>query len=212
MNITGGASLDPYQHDSLGFKKNVYAWDIPGKGFSPGRITSGNLAISTSFKSKPKDEKKEEDKEKEKDSGDQIPMTPDEERQELDYIRSHPGEFADFNIAWSLNLSYSLSFSSTTLKPNYSGYQTLITSGLNGSGDFNLTEKWKISASAYYDVTHAQLNSLTMSIARDMHCWQMSINVTPVGPYRSFSISLSPKAGILRDLHINKTNYFSGGY
>ncbi|HSZ87009.1 MAG TPA: hypothetical protein VK787_13330, partial [Puia sp.] len=211
VNITGGATLDPYETDSLGFRRSIYAWDIPGKKFSVGRITSGNLAISTSFKSKPKDQKKEDEKEQEKNSGDQIPMTPEEQQAQLDYIRSHPGEFADFNIAWSLNLSYSLNFSSV-LKPDYSGFTTNVTSGLNGSGDFNLTEKWKISANAFYDVTHAQLNSLTMSIARDMHCWQMSINVTPVGPYRSFSISLSPKAGILRDLHINKTNYFSGGY
>ncbi|HEY4876009.1 MAG TPA: putative LPS assembly protein LptD [Puia sp.] len=211
VNITGGATLDPYETDSLGFRRSIYAWDIPGKKFSVGRITNGNLAISTSFKSKPKDQKKEDDKEQEKNSGDQIPMTPEEQQAQLDYIRSHPGEFADFNIAWSLNLSYALSFSSV-LKSDYSGFATNITSGLNGSGDFNLTEKWKISANAFYDVTHAQLNSLTMSIARDMHCWQMSINVTPVGPYRSFSISLSPKAGILRDLHINKTNYFSGGY
>ena len=97
-------------------------------------------------------------------------------------------------------------------KARLSGYATKIISGLNWSGDFNLTEKWKITMTAFYDVTHAQLNSVQLGIARDMHCWQMSINVTPVGPYRSFSINLSPKAGILRDLHINKTNYFTGGY
>ncbi|SRR5579871_3943800 len=209
INITGGAILDPYETDSLGFKRNIYAWNEPGKKFSLGRITSGNLAISTSFKSKPKDQKKEE--EKQKAVSDQIPMTAEEEQAQLDYIRSHPAEFADFNITWSLNLSYSLNFSSV-LKPDYSGYTTNIIQSLNWSGDFNLTEKWKLGMNAYYDVTHAQINSLTMSISRDMHCWQMAINVTPVGPFRSFSISLSPKSAILRDLHINKTNYFNGGY
>jgi hypothetical protein len=209
INITGNASLNPYVTDSSGFMRNIYAWDDPGKKFSIGRINTGSLAISASLKSKPKDQKKEDEKQKEQ--TDQIPMTPEEEQAQLDYIRSHPGEFADFNIAWSLNLSYSLNYTST-LRPNYSGYQSMIISGLNWSGDFNLTEKWKISMNAFYDVTHTTLNALSLAIARDLHCWQMSINVIPVGLYRSFSISISPKAGILRDLRINKTNYFTGGY
>ena len=61
INITGGATLDPYITDQTGFRRNIYAWDAPGKKFSLGRITSGNLAISTSFRSKPKDPKKEEE-------------------------------------------------------------------------------------------------------------------------------------------------------
>jgi LPS-assembly protein len=209
INITGNASLNPYITDTSGIMRNIYAWDDPGKKFSIGRINTGSLAISASLKSKPKDQKKEDEKQKEQ--TDQIPMTPEEEQAQLDYIRSHPGEFADFNIAWSLNLSYSLNYTNT-LRPNFSGYQSMIISGLNWSGDFNLTEKWKISMNAFYDVTHTTLNALSLAIARDLHCWQMSINVIPVGLYRSFSISISPKAGILRDLRINKTNYFTGGY
>ncbi|HLX92196.1 MAG TPA: putative LPS assembly protein LptD [Puia sp.] len=209
INITGGATVDPYETDSAGFRRNIYAWNIPGKGFSLGRITNGNIAISTTLKSAPKDQKKDDEKTKE--TSDQIPMTPEEQQAQLDYIRNHPGEFADFNIAWSLNLSYSLNYTST-LKPDLSGFSHQIISGLNWSGDFNLTEKWKVSMNSFYDVTHSKINALTMSIARDLHCWQMSINVTPIGLYRSFSITISPKAGILRDLHINKTNYFTGGY
>jgi len=42
-----------------------------------------------------------------------------------------------------------------------------------------------------------------------MHCWQLSINVTPIGMYRSFSITVNPKSGILRDLKINRSRTFS---
>ena len=65
------------------------------------------------------------------------------------------------------------------------------------SGDFNLTEKWKVNMSTYYDVKNLKVNSLTAGLSRDMHCWQMSINVTPVGLWRSFNITLNPKSGIL---------------
>jgi hypothetical protein len=48
-----------------------------------------------------------------------------------------------------------------------------------------------------------------MFISREMHCWQLSINVTPIGLYRSFNIMFSPKSGILRDLKINRSRTFT---
>ncbi|HEY4062156.1 MAG TPA: putative LPS assembly protein LptD [Puia sp.] len=203
INITGGATLDPYMTDSMGFDKNIYAWS--GKKFSLGRVTSGNLAISTSFKSKPKDDKLAKDKAAQQQ--DQIPMTMEEQQAQLNYIRSNPAQFADFNIPWSLNLALAFNFTNSE-KPDYTGFQTMITSSLNYSGDFNLTDKWKINLSGYYDLKAEQMQSLTLGISRDLHCWQMSINVTPVGYTHYFNITISPKSGILQDLRINRTKYF----
>ena len=202
INITGGATLDPYQRNGFGTDIDKYAWE--GKGFSAGRITSGNLAISTSFKSAPLDQKLADQKASQ--GSDQIPMTMEEQQAQLNYIRQNPAQFADFNIPWSLNLSFSLNFSNT-LQPNYS-FMTTITSSINWSGDFNLTEKWKIGLNGYYDVKNGEMQSLTASISRDLHCWQMSINVTPVGYTHFFSITINPKSAILQDLKINRTKYF----
>lgn len=204
INITASTVLDPYQYDSIGYRLKQYTWQ-GGKGFNVGHITGGNIAISTSFKSKPKDAKKAEEEKKGEDS--QLPMTLEEQQAELNYIRNHPAEFADFNIAWSVNISYSLNFN-RVLKTDYSGYQTILNSSLILNGDFNLTEKWKVSYSAYYDAKNLKVQSFTGSLSRDMHCWQLSINVTPVGLYRSFSITLNPKSGILRDLRINRNRTF----
>lgn len=55
INITASASMDPYKTDRQGYRINELAWS--GDGFSLGRITSGNIAISTSFTSKQKGEK-----------------------------------------------------------------------------------------------------------------------------------------------------------
>jgi hypothetical protein len=170
-----------------------------------GRITSGNIAISTSFKSAPLDQKLEDQKNAAQGS-DQIPMTMEEQQAQLNYIRQNPAQFANFNIPWSLNLSFALNFTNA-LQSNYS-YQTTISSSLNWSGDFNLTPKWKIGLNGYYDVKNGDMQSLTASISRDLHCWQMSINVTPVGYSHFFSFTISPKAGILQDLKINRTKYF----
>jgi LPS-assembly protein len=202
INISASTTLNPYQHDSLGININKYAWE--GNGFNLGQIIGGNIAISTSFKSKPKDPKKAEEDKKYLEEN-QIPMTIDEQQAQLDYIRQNPGEFVDFNISWSVNISYSFSFSNTFVAGRY---QTQISSAMILNGDFNLTEKWKMGFNCYYDVKNLKMQSLTTFLSRDMHCWQMAINVTPVGPWRSFNITINPKSSILRDLHINRTRTF----
>ena len=68
----------------------------------------------------------------------------------LAYVRQNPAEFADFNMPWSLNISFSYSFS-THFKSDYSGFETTINSNFNLNGDFNLTPKWKMGMNGYYD-------------------------------------------------------------
>ena len=208
INITAGATLDPYQINESGFRQKQYAWQ--GGKFSPGRITNGNIAISTSFQSKPDDPEKEKLAQEELRglNNNLPPMTLDEQYAQMDYIRQNPAEFADFNIPWSVNLSYSLSFT-RDFNANYSGFTTRINSNFNFNGDFNLSPKWKLGMNGYYDFRSSQISALTMFLSREMHCWQLSINVTPVGLYRSFNISINPKSGLLRDLKINRSRSFT---
>jgi hypothetical protein len=202
INITSSFILDPYAVDSLGRDKNQLLWR--SSKFSLGRITSGNIAISTSFKSKTRDGKEKKDS--------NIPydpfLTPDEQQRQLQYARANPAEYTDFDIPWTLSLSYSLNFS-RQLKPDYSGFYTLLSSGLSFNGDFSLTEKWKVGATGYVNGNAGGLQQLSMFITREMHCWQLAVNVNPIGQWRSFSITLNPKSGILRDLRINRSRTFS---
>ena len=122
-------------------------------------------------------------------------------------MRRNPADFVDFNIPWSINLGLSVYFNER-LKENYRGFEKEFNSNLTFSGSFSLTPKWNFSVNGYYDFDTRNLQTFTMSIAREMHCWQMSINVTPVGPYRYFNITISPKSGLLQDLKINRTRYF----
>lgn len=204
ISITAGALLNPYQTDSLtGVSIDRYAWS--GDKFSLGTIANGSLNISTTLQSKKKDDKKKSNEELIKE-GAGNDLSPDQMMQQLDYVRRNPGEFTDFNIPWSLNLGFNMSFA-RVLQRDYS-YRTEFTSSLNFNGDFNISPKWKIGATGFYDLKSRKLASLTTFISRDLHCWQMSINVTPVGLYRFFNLSISPKSGMLRDLRINRTRYF----
>jgi hypothetical protein len=212
INITAGANLDPYQRDSLGRPRNAYAWSGKyGEKFSLGKITTGNIAVSTSFKSKPKDKKADSVANSAFASAQSnaAPLTLEEQQAQLTYIRSNPAEFADFNIDWSVNVSYSLNFS-RSLTSDYRSYQTIINSNMNLSGDFNLTPQWKVGLSTYYDFNGSGLQNISAFISRNLHCWQMSINVYS-GYTKGFNITISPKAGMLRDLKINRSRYFYNG-
>jgi len=206
INVTASTVLDPYQRNQFGNPIDKFAWQ--GGKFSLGHIYSGTVAMSTSFQSKPKDAKKAEERQKQMDAITNDPTVAADQQRLLDYMRQNPGEFVDFNINWSINLGFSLSYN-RTIKSDYSGYISTITSNVNFGGAFNLTPKWNLSSNGYYDFSTMKLQTLTMAISRDLHCWQMSIQVTPIGPYRFFSISISPKASVLQDLRINRNRSFS---
>lgn len=201
INITATATLDPYETDNRGFRRNSIRWNARKLQF--GRITNASLAVSTQWQSKPRDERKDSDR---------LPkdpfMTPDEQQRQLQFARANPAEFTDFNIPWSVNLSYSLNFSNQ-LKPDFSGFQVITHSSLNFQGDFSLTPQWKVGATGFYDFNTKAIQQLSMFITREMHCWQLAVNVNPIGLFRSFNITINPKSGILRDLRINRARTFS---
>ena len=120
----------------------------------------------------------------------------------------NPSEFVDFNIPWQVSISYALSFYER-IKSDYSGFEKEFSSNINFNGSFSLTPKWNFSVNGFYDFDTKQLQQLSMSISREMHCWQMSINIAPVGLYRFFNITINPKASILQDLRINRTRSFT---
>ena len=206
INLNASALLVPYVLDKFGRPTKQYAWK--GKSFSLGSINYGSISMSTTFQSKKKDETKPDQP-----TANNIPLATDptllaEQQQLMEYMRRNPAEFVDFNIPWSINLSFSLNFNKQP-KPDYSGFENEVTSNVSFNNSFNLTPKWNFSTNGYLDVKTRKLETFTMSISRDMHCWQMSINVTPIGLYRYFSFNLNPKAGILQDLKVNRTRSFS---
>jgi LPS-assembly protein len=202
LSISANAQLDPYQSGPTGQPIDRFVWE--GGRFTPGRFTGGSISASTSFQSKPKDESKTQTNPKDNITD---PALLSDQQALAEYMRRNPAEFVDFNINWSINLSFSLAFN-RFLKPDYSGYETNVTSSLNFNNSFNLTPKWNFSTQGFFDFNTKQLTMFTMSIAREMHCWQMSIGVTPVGTYQFFNISISPKSSLLRNLRVNRTRTF----
>ena len=207
INITANAILDPYLTDTLGRQVDKYVWS---EKFSVGNLTSGSVSLQSSFRGGDKSKSTAG-------TGQQNSMLQqgydangyplDEYQQEAAYISNNPGEFADFSIPWSIDLSYSLRFSRIRRTDN-SGFTTAFNQDVNWNASVNLTPKWKLGVNGFYNISEKELGTISMYLSREMHCWQMAINISPVGKFRFFNISISPKSGMLRDLKVNRTRYF----
>lgn len=213
INLSAQANMSPYVRNRFGQDSSLYIWkDTNRHGFTPGRITSGSISLSTSFQSKPRDEQKDKQKKEQMENELNDPVLAADKQRLMEYMRQNPAEFVDFNIPWQINLSFSLYFSEQP-RANYSGFDKIVNSNISLGGSFSLTPKWNLSISnVNYDFRTKEIQTFTVSINREMHCWQMSINVTPIGPYRYFNFTISPKSGILQDLRINRTRSFFTGY
>lgn len=208
INITGSAFIDPYQINQNGDRINKFTWQ--GSRFSLaslGRFTGASFAVSSQFRGGEKKAKKAASSPLSGTEGQSLEdLTPDEQQRMMEYIRTHPAEFADFNVPWNFGIQLSINVS-RLLQSDYT-YKTDVFMNANFNGDFNLTSKWKVGTNGFYNFKAKKVESLQMFITREMHCWQLSINLVPIGYSRSFNITINPKAGILRDLKINRTRAF----
>lgn len=105
--------------------------------------------------------------------------------------------YYDFSIPWNISFSYSFSYNNNGLRKT-----TQQTLGFNGS--VNLTPRMGISFSSGYDFVAKSLTVGTLTLSRDLHCWQFSFTCTPIGRYKSWSFNISARSPVLRDLKYDK--------
>ena len=207
INITASAVLDPYKYDAVGRRVDEMVWN---ERLSLGTLTSAYISMQTSFRGG--DKKKDNSNDPATNNMNQQNMAMngmplDEYQQELSYMNNNPGEFVDFSIPWDISLSYSLRVSKTR-QLGTRKVKSDLNQDVNWNSSLNLTPKWKIGLNGFYNITEKELGTISMYLSREMHCWQMAINISPVGRFKFFNISISPKSAILRDLKINRTRSF----
>ena len=99
-------------------------------------------------------------------------------------------------------MSFFYNFNYTKLYANALKTQKAVRQSITVNGDINITPSWKVTLQSGYDITARALTPTQLSLFRDLHCWQMSLQVVPFGTRKSFAFSLSAKASMLKDLRI----------
>jgi hypothetical protein len=199
LDINVNGTLDPYVYllDSIYYdqsgnqhviqrRSSRLAWD-EGKGL--GQFSQASLSIGTSLNPESW-ENKTSDVDKEE-------LT-EPEKNELEYIEQNPDLYVDFNIPWNFRINYNVNYTKR-------GYEKArITQTLRFSGDFSLTQKWKIGFSSGYDFQNNGFTQTNVSINRDLHCWQLSMTWIPFGRYQSYNVTIRAKSSLLQDLKLNR--------
>ena len=76
------------------------------------------------------------------------------------------------------------------------------------NGDVSITEKTKIRFNSGYDIERKEFTQTSISINRDLHCWQLAVNWIPYGVRQSYNLTLNVKAAVLQDLKLNRNRNF----
>ena len=109
--------------------------------------------------------------------------------------------YLTFSMPWSLTLSYGITMAedrSRQINVRRMRYPFSFTQTLNASGYLRIAEGWNISFSSGYDFEMHKLSMTTMSLSRDLHCFEMSANVV-LKPYSSFNFTFRARASELAD-------------
>lgn len=109
--------------------------------------------------------------------------------------------YLTFSIPWSLTLSYGITMTEDRTKQinvRRMRYPFSFTQTLNASGYVRISDGWNISFNSGYDFEMHRISMTTMSLSRDLHCFEMSASIV-LKPYSSFNFTFRARASELAD-------------
>ncbi len=117
--------------------------------------------------------------------------------QELNELKLYRDLYVDFRVPWKLTLSTNLGYTNN-------GRTKDTTMTVNATGDFNMTPKWKIGFTTGYDFANSDFSYTSLTLYRDLHCWEMAMTWIPFGIRKSYNFTINVKSSTLKDLKLTK--------
>jgi hypothetical protein len=195
-------TLDPYEVSPQGVRYDKLMWS---RGL-PGRINNVNWSFGYTFKSR---------EDKSQPAANDITSLPPEYFNSWSdpYGTLNPalrrqfmaGSYYDFSIPWNFGFNYSFNYRVQYTPNGTTGFKRVIDQTITVNGSVKLTPKTMISITSGYDFTNRKMSMTSISITRDLHCWQMSFNWIPFGNHKSWAFNIGVKAASLADLKYDKS-------
>jgi lipopolysaccharide assembly outer membrane protein LptD (OstA) len=205
LSVNFSGNIDPYQTNSEGLDINKLKW---ADGGGLGRLTSAGLSLSTTLAPSQKQNKPAAN------SNGTTSNTPYQNTnpmaalqltapdQYMYYDAMHPNYYAPISIApWSLSLFYNLLY---TQPSQLAVAQKAVTQSLLLNGSAQLTKFWYMAVTTGFDLVSGQFTATSVSLKRDMHCWEAAFTTIPFGFHQSFSVDIHVKASVLQDLKLSR--------
>ena len=205
LSLNTGATFDPYGLDENNRRVNVFNVKNGGGLL---RLTSANLSTQYRLNNDTFKRGQTEEQINESTSGGGRPddlfgvsqdfsdsrqnNSEDDEKEEIsltDYI---------YEMPWSLNLAYSLTYN------NSSGQNDFSTNSLMISSNVSLTPKWKVGISTGYDFKQKGFTYTQLRFDRDLDSWRLDFSWVPFSERASWNFFIGIKSGLLSDLKYEK--------
>lgn len=104
-----------------------------------------------------------------------------------------------------MGLNYAVNYSISYVNNGTTGVKRNVTQTVGFNGSITFSPKMAATFSGGYDISKNKLTTSSISITRDLHCWQMSFSWIPFGFHRSWSFNIGVKASSLQDLKYDKS-------
>lgn len=197
LSVSGSSTHRLYAWNySTNSRDNVLLWDKDKRLFD---LTSFSVSLSTSLKGEKSTAKKDS-------KIDSLKKVESIAKQLKGFKGIVEETVPDFSIPWdlSLNFNFSQNQENPKLKSRFAN--------VNGNLSFSLTDNWKVNANASYDLVAKEFAAPFISIYRDLHCWEMNFNWTPMGQLKGYRFEIRVKAPQLSDVKITRQSRNSGYY
>ena len=122
--------------------------------------------------------------------------------------------YVAYSLPWAFSISYGITMREDTraeINKERMRYPWALSHSLNMSGNMKLTNKWNINFSSGWDFTYHDFTTTTMSVTRDLHCFNMSCSVV-LKPYTSYNFTVKANSQMLADLLKVKKRSSSNSY
>ncbi|MFA6059032.1 MAG: putative LPS assembly protein LptD [Taibaiella sp.] len=189
FNISASANYSAYRYVKGRITKDY----LINTGGGLAQLRYATVGLSMTFQGAKKNEKEQEDEMNKSD--------------DVKRLLQNGGinDYYDFNVPWNLSVNAGLSATRGTNSLQQDTFR--YTPNLTFNGGFNLTERWKVNLNGGFEfngLSKMKLSALQFDISRDLHCWQMSLSLIPIGYYRSFFFTLQVKSSVLQDLKLTR--------
>ncbi len=193
LNISGNSNYRFYDYDRTAQRRiNKYLFES-GKGIVA--MTNFSLNLSTSLKGERTAAQTEQQ------VNDSVRVAENQRNKLTSGNRGiYDNDVPDFSIPWNLSLSFSYGMNQEN--PN----RKTRFANIYGNLGFNLTENWRFTASTSYDLVQKQVAAPQINIFRDLHCWEMNFQWTPIGYAAGYRFEIRVKAPQLQDIKLTKQN------
>lgn len=119
---------------------------------------------------------------------------------QVDVFGDNTPGFLPFGLEWSTDINGTFSYTPSSIPQGPAALSALLSANLN----LVIEKTWRFTTAFNVDLITGQVNSPTLSLQKDLHCWDLSFRWQPFGTVQGYFFRVGIKTGQLRDVQLTR--------